>query len=272
MSFNLEPILGGNYTVDKIYATHGVTKVPEPYVNYGSHVSSSRFFYVVKGIFHIKTSEVNLTLTAGDIIYLRGGITYTSWWEGVDSSKVIEYYSVNFILSVEGKRAELGELEKVHTDTNSKFLVMFKSYYKAWFEAKLGFKLLCISELARIFNEFLYTAYSPLDSSNGISFGVLYIENNYLDDTPISEIAKMCNVSEITFRRNFERIKKESPVKYRNIMKMKRAAELLESDEFSVSEIAEQLRFNDVYYFIRLFKEHYGVSPLKYKKEKLSKK
>ena len=44
---------------------------------------------------------------------------------------------------------------------------------------------------------------------------------------------------------------------------------MLESDEKApLPEIAESLGFENYYYFSRLFKNHFGVSPMQYRKEK----
>lgn len=56
---------------------------------------------------------------------------------------------------------------------------------------------------------------------------------------------------------------------YINNRKMLYAKEMLESDEKApLPEIAESLGFENYYYFSRLFKNHFGVSPMQYRKEK----
>ncbi len=53
---------------------------------------------------------------------------------------------------------------------------------------------------------------------------------------------------------------------YCNNLKLEDAKKLLISTNFSVTEIAYDTGFNDVSYFISLFKKKYGASPLKYRK------
>ena len=66
-----------------------------------------------------------------------------------------------------------------------------------------------------------------------------------------------------------ERFKKEtgqSLSSYIRYAKVERAKVLLESSELSVREIAEQLAFNTVNYFIQSFRDTTGYSPAQYRK------
>ena len=49
--------------------------------------------------------------------------------------------------------------------------------------------------------------------------------------------------------------------------KIEEARSLLDASSLSVTEIAEQCGFSDLYYFSKVFKEHLGVSPRKYRSE-----
>ena len=89
----------------------------------------------------------------------------------------------------------------------------------------------------------------------------MYIENNYLENTHVSELAKMCHVSEGTFRRLFMEYKGETPVKYRNKLRIKKAFELLKSGEYTVAEAAEAAAIPDAAYFSKLFKKFMGFNP-----------
>ncbi|MDD6261706.1 MAG: AraC family transcriptional regulator [Clostridiales bacterium] len=53
---------------------------------------------------------------------------------------------------------------------------------------------------------------------------------------------------------------------YCNKLKLEDAEKLLKETAFSVTEIAFETGFNDTSYFIRLFSQKYGVTPLQYRK------
>ena len=100
--------------------------------------------------------------------------------------------------------------------------------------------------------------------------GIHYIENDAEQAKSIAEIASMCHVSESYFRNAFKRYSGQSPIEYRLNRKMERAKELLQANELTVSEIAEELSFKNVYYFSRVFKKKIGMSPKKYNQKKKS--
>ena len=78
----------------------------------------------------------------------------------------------------------------------------------------------------------------------------------------IAQIATKCGVSECYFRRLFQEYSGESPVSFRQRHRIERAKQLLLSEEnFTVSEIAQELGFSDVYHFSKTFKKYCGLSP-----------
>ncbi len=48
---------------------------------------------------------------------------------------------------------------------------------------------------------------------------------------------------------------------------MKRAAQLIETDEYSMAQIAYMVGLNDSHYFSKCFKQQYGITPTEYKRK-----
>jgi AraC-like DNA-binding protein len=63
-----------------------------------------------------------------------------------------------------------------------------------------------------------------------------------------------------------------SPIEFIQQMRVKRAAQLIEEDQYSMSEIATMVGINDPHYFSRYFKKAYSMTPTEYKKKVLSQK
>ena len=61
----------------------------------------------------------------------------------------------------------------------------------------------------------------------------------------------MCNMSSSSFRQKFHNATGMSPIKYKNYIIMRKASELIKSGEFTISEVADKLNFDDIYYFNR---------------------
>jgi len=93
-----------------------------------------------------------------------------------------------------------------------------------------------------------------------IMSGIELLEQN--SDLDISEIAKICGVSNCYFRKLFREYSGESPICFRQKHRIERAKHLLLSDEqYTIGEISRELNFADIYHFSKTFKKFCGVSP-----------
>ncbi len=99
-----------------------------------------------------------------------------------------------------------------------------------------------------------------------ISKGIAYLESDTEQELSISEIARMCNVSEVYFRKLFKQYSGVSPVEYKINIKIERAKQYLQFEDLSIKEIADRLDFTDTTYFVKQFKKNCGMTPLQYKK------
>ena len=68
--------------------------------------------------------------------------------------------------------------------------------------------------------------------------------------------------------RVFKETTGESPISYLIRVRLVKACGLLAGNGASVREIARQVGYEDAYYFSKLFKKYYGVSPMEYRRMK----
>lgn len=92
-----------------------------------------------------------------------------------------------------------------------------------------------------------------------------YIQQHYQTVT-VEELAKHFAVSTSWISRVFHKNAKMTLADTIQQVRVRKACELLRSTRLSVQEIAEQVGYQDVTYFIRMFKKHEQVTPLKYRK------
>ncbi|MEO0965223.1 MAG: AraC family transcriptional regulator [Planctomycetota bacterium] len=78
---------------------------------------------------------------------------------------------------------------------------------------------------------------------------------------PIRLLAQRAGLSESRFRALFREVTGCSATRYQNRLRIRLARDLLASGQYSVSGVARELEFNDVYYFSRLFKRLTGTPP-----------
>lgn len=106
---------------------------------------------------------------------------------------------------------------------------------------------------------------SPVDAA------LSYINRNLNTVISVKQLALHCAMSESTFRRVFKKSVGQSPLKYINSERMKKAALVLKESDLSVATISDLLGFYDEAYFIKMFKKTYTLSPSEYRKIKTNK-
>ena len=122
------------------------------------------------------------------------------------------------------------------------------------------------AETAFRHKELIYRLFALLSKSisgvdKRIADGVKLLEERFLENLPISEIAEASFVSESNFRKIFQKEFGTCPIQYRNSLRLKRAQTLLNDGEYSVSEVAELSGFPSESYFCRAYKKAFGVTP-----------
>lgn len=88
-----------------------------------------------------------------------------------------------------------------------------------------------------------------------------YIEDNYAKRLDVETLAGIAGMSRYHFSRVFKELTSRSVTDYVNFVRIGRCAQDLRYTNKTVSEIALEHGFSDIYYFSRLFKSYCGVSP-----------
>ena len=103
--------------------------------------------------------------------------------------------------------------------------------------------------------------YSPI-IENVISF----IHDNNRSGLSIQEIAETFMVAPSTLRNKFKKETGISLGRYINTLLLERAKTLLMDPSHSIQTVADALGFCDQFYFARLFKAKYGITPSTYRR------
>jgi len=96
---------------------------------------------------------------------------------------------------------------------------------------------------------------------------VEYINRHYNQKLTIAEIARRFYVSPSYFCKTFRKSTGYTFTEYVNHVRIKEAKALLASGKDKVSAVAEQVGFESLTHFGRVFKEIAGLSPLKYRQQ-----
>ena len=102
---------------------------------------------------------------------------------------------------------------------------------------------------------------------NLLGIAMDYLEQHYGDPRLCnSMLAEMVGISEVYFRRIFQKTYGVTPKQYILDIRMRRAKQLLTSGYLSISSIAETCGFTSVYHFCRCFKQMTDMTPSDYRK------
>ena len=99
---------------------------------------------------------------------------------------------------------------------------------------------------------------------------VSYIQQNYTGTISLKEFGEQFHLSEKYISRYFKEHFHITLSQYVAYLRLEHAKQLLQDTDIPITEIALQSGYQNVSYFIRSFKKTYGVSPLKYRKNKLT--
>ncbi len=83
--------------------------------------------------------------------------------------------------------------------------------------------------------------------------------------TALSDLARQAGYTPQHLNRLFRRALGITPLQHLGRMRMERAASLLAEGRWTVAAVARQVGFDDPYYFSRLFKQHFGRGPSRYR-------
>ena len=101
---------------------------------------------------------------------------------------------------------------------------------------------------------------------NEMDIATQYFNDNYNTDINIEEYAQSRGMSTCWFIRNFKKFTGTTPMQYIMSIRISNAQSLLETTQYSISEISRIVGYANPLYFSRLFHKQKGFAPSKYRK------
>ena len=256
--------------VGEVYLVHKCIfekKYKSTEYKYGRRVSG--VVYCISGSAEYDFGGERFTISAGQLIYLPASSAYTikavgdeQFFHITANFEVKSAESQSFTVFSEILRGRMHYTSS--KESASYFKELTERLVSVWYNKKYGYNVLAKS----LIYEILYTYFS--DAANFISrtdyYGKIlpaktYLDEQYMSNISVSELASMCNLSETHFRRLFVKLFGLSPTDYKLNKRILKAKDLLLSGDFSVSETAAAVGFEDANYFSRIFKKHTGITP-----------
>jgi AraC-like DNA-binding protein/mannose-6-phosphate isomerase-like protein (cupin superfamily) len=96
---------------------------------------------------------------------------------------------------------------------------------------------------------------------------ILYIQDNYQEPIRTRDLSELIPMSEGQFCRFFKSMTRKTPVDYINSYRIRQAAALLQQSDRKISDIAMDVGFDNVSYFIKVFRKAMNCSPSEFRKD-----
>ncbi len=130
------------------------------------------------------------------------------------------------------------------------------------------YKISCLFNV--LLTDLLITHAKAMSSENTpeiIEQIVSYMQNNYMNQFTVADLAYQFGISRAHLSRRFKEYMGFAPHEFLMQLRLNTAKRLLKNTEFSIEEICYQSGFTDTAYFIQVFKKSEGTTPLKFRKK-----
>ena len=279
-----EQLITGEKSHPRKYNTP--VKPPEYAMEHESIIPEIAYLVKGKGIINLK--GISYLLKPGDFCivnsnvrhfesYLRKNINYEMIWFICNIAQKITIidceYNANkghkIVVNIRMKNPfilykELKDIINIQ-DKRRKF-VCNKEILNSWF------KFIKENIKKKKFRKVMITkermAYSYIKSMQ-IEKAIKFINEHYKEEITLKEIASQVGLTPSYFGNLFLSIYGKKPFEFIMELRMQDACKLLETTALNVKEVGFRAGYNDPYYFSKIFKEYNGLSPKKYRKEKL---
>ncbi|HZM13125.1 MAG TPA: response regulator, partial [Bacteroidales bacterium] len=84
-------------------------------------------------------------------------------------------------------------------------------------------------------------------------------------DLTVEELVSGIGIGRSVFFKKLKSLTGLAPIEFIREVRVKRAAQLIESGEYTISQVTYMVGCNDPHYFSRIFKQRFGMTPSEYK-------
>lgn len=240
-----------------------------------------RLFYIVKGSARLIVEDEPHDLKANDMAIVPPGFKYRSEYEGE-----IKIFVINMDLCFENVEAGIKMPEFSHSFKEEKILSktlwdVFPKYLRCEENAcEILHKTLNLyEEKSEFYQERMAAlvktlvldamAFTAKDNTPKLIQDVKrYLEQNCSENITNKEIGDEFLYHPNYINRLFKKSTGETVHSYITRVRLKKALNMILESDCQIAEIADRCGFSSYAYFIKCFREKYGVSPLKYRNQR----
>ncbi|MNO54622.1 HTH-type transcriptional regulator ChbR [compost metagenome] len=260
----------------------------------GEHVvdahwhDEAEIFYCVEGeaLFQIDTDYY--PLAAGEAVFIDGGDLHAAHAYGTEGCSFFSFVfdthllasahydavQENLILPLQERKATFPRIIKRNENYEVDLLNHITSIMKSCSDQLPGFEGAVKGHLFLMLSEIAAEQKTCNRSNNRnenskierLKTVIQYIQHNYHNPIRLSELAALVPMSEGQFCRFFKSMTRQTPMDYINSYRIRQAIELLREPERKISDIALEVGYDNISYFIRVFRKIMSCSPSEFRK------
>lgn len=227
--------------------------IPEEYIRFHN------IMFIESGSCDIYIDRVLYSLTAGDVIYCPIGCLRS----GGNADDCTKIHAFDFQLSGTG----LLPIPIVsHYENFDNFSRDLKRFNYAWTQGREGYDLQCMGIFVLILHRLIYGQDYSVGNTHVKSIKHYIIDHSH-EQLTVSGLAEKFGFSPAYCGALFKKSEGCSIQEFINTIRINKAKNFLSFQNMSITEIAYEVGYNDVFYFSKTFKKLTGVSPLQYRKQ-----
>lgn len=243
------------------------------------------FAYIKSGKYEYRINDDSLIMQEGDFLFINSRVMHYIKTLGDAPTR---NYCIIFKPAILTGNEEIrnkyldpiykgNPLEFLYFPRNTKFAKdcgkWMEFIMKAYKEDHEDYEMIAIAGLSMIMH-LLYKEFSDRNPAikQTTDIGeiekkmISFIYEQYPNDISLNDIASSANISTHTCCDIFKHYVGVSPVKYLNLFRLEMASRQLISSTRNIQDIAWHCGFQTSAYFIKSFKDEYGLTPAKYRK------
>lgn len=243
-------------------------------------------FYIIEGQRQFFLNNKVYDAFAGDIAVIDTNLVHTTRSVGDEDSgynRVILYIDYERMCMYDDKYPDLHLVDFFHKnygvyhlddEQRAIFLNLYRDLRHELTKKKYGYKTRIEINVLHWLINFMNIKSDksnlapPINDVKGeiASKTAAYIENNFTSNVSLDTLSEKMYLSKYYICRVFKEYTGFTVIEYTNMIRIKKAAQMLENTNESISDIATDLGYESMTYFERVFKKILNVSPLKYRK------
>ena len=226
-----------------------------------------------KGEFYFKGSKEPTIVTKGNMILFRPGEPQVYYYYAVDKTEVYWVHFTGWKVEEYLERYELPHDENVfYTGVSPDYPWIYNQMIRELQLQRVNHEDMISLYMHHIFitiNRYIKERRETKnDTINDIERAAHYFKDNYNKQISIEQYAAEHLMSVNWFIHSFKSVMKMSPMQYIISLRIAIAKGYLENSTKNITEISNEVGYENALYFSRLFRKYTGMTPTEYRKKR----